>query len=59
MGDVIDLKDYQETLRYEDGEYIFTEEQLVEFILTWLQTFMDENEILEVCRRIEELQDAD
>ena len=59
MGDVIDLKDYQEKLRYENGHYIFTENELVEFILTWLKTFMDEGEIQEVCRRLEELQDAD
>jgi len=55
MGDVIDLKDYQETLRYEDGEYTFTEQQLVDFILTWLETFMDESEVQEVCRRLEEI----
>jgi hypothetical protein len=56
MGDVIDLKDYQDTLRYVNGEYIFTEQQLVDFILLWLQTFMDEGEIQEVCRRLEGLQ---
>ena len=53
MGDVIDLKDYQDKLRYVNGEYIFTEQQLVDFILLWLQTFMYEEEIQEVCRRLE------
>ena len=56
MGDVIDLKDYQDKLRYVNGEYIFTGQQLVDFILLWLQTFMDEGEIQEVCRRLEGLQ---
>ena len=55
MGDIIDLKDYQDNLRYENGEYIFTEQHLVEFILSWLETFMDEAEIQEVCRRLEEI----